>query len=118
MTMLRISTLLPGLLLSALALAQTPIIFQPGPGLNDGTDEGGLNGGKDVYTWDEQFSSNFGTATQCGSSPISTCNQTNRRGYIKFDLSTLPSTATQHGGSITGATHCASMAPRPRRSAP
>ena len=65
-------------------------MFQPGPGLNDGTDEGGLNGGKDAYVWDEQPSSNFGAALSCGTSPISTCNQTNLRGFIKFDVSSLP----------------------------
>lgn len=71
-------------------IAQTPIIFQPGPGLNDGTDEGGANGGKDVYIgdWD-----NITHGIEAGfvTYPISNCNNTTLISLLKFDVSSLPS---------------------------
>jgi hypothetical protein len=78
-------------LLSVGALrAQSPIIFQPGPGLNDGTDEGGLNGGKDTYIGDWDALSHY-DATTVFTSPNSNCNSTTWIGLMKFDLSSLPS---------------------------
>lgn len=70
--------------------AQNVLIFQPDAGKNDGTDEGGLHGGKDSFVYDEQYLTNYGTSVVFASNPISTCNLTNLLGYIKFDVSNLP----------------------------
>jgi hypothetical protein len=72
------------------ATAQTPIVFQPGPGLNDGTDEGGLNGGKDTWIYDGDAATNFGAHEWCYSTPQTTCNSTNVHGLLKFDVAGLP----------------------------
>lgn len=70
--------------------AQTPIVFQPGAGLNDGSDEGGLNGGKDTWIYDGESSTNYGAHELCYSTPLTTCNSTNVHGLLKFDVSDLP----------------------------
>lgn len=69
--------------------AQTPIIFQPGPGLNDGTDEGSENGGKDAYMSDADNIAH-GTEGTFYILPISTCNSTSYVSLFQFDVSTLP----------------------------
>lgn len=74
------------------AMAQNPLVFQPGSGSNDGTDEGGLNGGKDTWVYDGDPSMNYGAHAWCYSMPQTTCNNTNVRGFLKFDVSTLPAT--------------------------
>lgn len=71
-------------------LAQTPIIFKPGPGLNDGTDEGGATGGKDSWVYEGEAATNYGTLGYIQSLPISNCNATQCQAFIQFDLSTLP----------------------------
>lgn len=76
----------------AVSLAQSPIIFMPGPGNNDGTDQGSLTGGKDTWVYDGSSSSNYGDHVMIYSMPVSTCNNTNVTGYVQFDLSTLPAT--------------------------
>lgn len=76
--------------LAQVAFSQTIIRFSPGPGKNDGSDEGGLNAGKDAFVYDEQYTTNYGTSTIVITNPISTCNQTNVQAFLKFDLSTLP----------------------------
>ncbi len=87
--MKRIYTLTCILFLSQPLLAQTPIIFKPGPGLNDGTDEGGADGGKDVYigNWDNIT---HGIEAGFATNPISDCNNTNQISLLKFDVSSLP----------------------------
>lgn len=70
--------------------AQTPIIFIPGPGNNDGTDQGSLSGGKDTYVLEVNPTTNYGDAPVVYSFPITTCNSWNQIGLIQFDLSTLP----------------------------
>lgn len=72
------------------ATAQTPIVLQPGPGLNDGTDEGGANGGKDTWVYDGDPAMNYGGNAVCYSMPLTSCNNTNVRGFLKFDVSGLP----------------------------
>lgn len=69
--------------------AQTPIIFKPGPGLNDGTDEGGANGGKDAYVSNID---NIAHGIEAGfaTNPISNCNTTDQVSFLKFDVSSLP----------------------------
>ncbi len=71
-------------------MAQTPIIFQPGPGLNNGTDEGGANGGKDVFIGDAD-NITHGTESAFVTSPVSNCNNTTWISLLKFDVSSLPS---------------------------
>ncbi|MBX2985484.1 MAG: DNRLRE domain-containing protein [Bacteroidia bacterium] len=66
------------------------LIFQPGPGLNDGTDQGGISGGKDVYTNEYIPSQNFAEDSVLFTLPISNCNNTQMRTFIQFDLTYLP----------------------------
>lgn len=77
-------------LFQGLVMAQAPIIFQPGPGLNDGTDQGGLNGGKDVFANEYEYTTNYGNSAVIIAVPPSNCNNTQIDGYIQFDLSSLP----------------------------
>lgn len=74
-----------------LSQAQTPIIFQPGPGLNDGTDEGGINGGKDCFI----YTGGLDTLTHYSEGymlvyPKSNCNLTTVISLIQFNLDSLP----------------------------
>ncbi len=78
------------LAVGSLVFAQNPIIFMPDAGLNDGSDEGGLNGGKETYVFDGDPNTNNGAVNAFYSLPISTCNNTNYLGMIQFDLTTLP----------------------------
>lgn len=81
------------IMLSALAWAaqDSEIIFRPGPGLNDGTDQGGLNSGKDASGGDcNSHATNFGNTPTFGATPISNCNLCTSRGFIQFDISSLP----------------------------
>jgi len=91
---MKINKLLLGFLLTMTAgicFPQHVMTFCPGPGLNDGSDEGGLNGGKDAYVYDELNTTNFGAQVYIATNPVSTCNLTNLQAYIKFDVSSLPS---------------------------
>lgn len=77
--------------LAAIGQKDTVIIYQPGPGLNDATDDGSINAGKD--TWADQFNQVNNAATPYTIvRPISNCNFTHAVGYIRFDLGTLPDT--------------------------
>lgn len=78
------------LFISATAFAQPPIIFRPGPGNNDGTDEGGLTGGKDAFVYEGNPSGNYGDNAVFQALPVSNCNQTHAEAFLQFDLSTLP----------------------------
>jgi hypothetical protein len=78
------------------------VILQPGPGLNDGTDEGGPNGGKDAYIYELTPESNYGTLNVAYGLGPSNCNATYGKAYVKFDVSTLPSAVTQ---VFLGVTH-------------
>lgn len=78
------------LFISASAFAQTPIIFRPGPGNNDGTDEGGLTGGKDAFVYEGDPGLNYGSNAVVEALPISNCNATHCEAFMQFDLTTLP----------------------------
>jgi hypothetical protein len=70
--------------------AQTPLIFRPAPGSNDGTDEGGVSGGKDAWVYEGDASMNYGITGYIQALPISNCNATHCEAFIQFDLSSLP----------------------------
>lgn len=78
------------LFLAQMLPAQTPIIFRPGPGLNDGSDEGGATGGKDAWVYEGEPSLNYGSLGYIQALPISNCNATHCQAFIQFDLATLP----------------------------
>lgn len=88
--------------------ATTEIIFKPGPGKNDGSDNGSANGGKDSDTsrlnegGTNYTNKNFGVETWMLGSPRSTCNTSDYKAYIQFDLSSLPSDVQQ---VFLGVTH-------------
>lgn len=66
------------------------IIFRPEPGLNDSTDQGGLQGGKDVQFYRSFPTTNFAADPVIYSFPISNCNDADASSFIQFDISTLP----------------------------
>lgn len=73
-----------------MAFSQNVLTFCPGPGLNDGTDEGGKVSGKDAFAYEGDYTTNYGSANYIGTIPISTCNQTNMQAYIRFAVDSLP----------------------------
>lgn len=67
------------------------IIFRPGPGLNDGTDQGGEYSGKDAYAGScNSPADNYGDNKYLYSAPVSNCNGCNAKAFIQFDVSSLP----------------------------
>ena len=89
-------------LLSIVSLARSEIVFRPGPGLNDGTDNGSANGGKDSWAHGSEPGTNFGVDPYILGSPVSNCNPWTFKAYIQFDLSTLPANVQQ---VFLGVTH-------------
>jgi hypothetical protein len=80
--------------LSAYAATHT-VTLQPTAGLNDGTDDGSANDGKDTgnYPWDVNI--NYSTNTNYGADTIlrlynSNCPNIINPGYLQFSLSGLP----------------------------
>ncbi len=71
------------------------IIFRPGPGANDGSDAGGANGGKDTYVYESQPDQNLGQEVSVYSAGVSNCNDTFAKGYLQFDVSSLPAEVSQ-----------------------
>ncbi|MCZ4409085.1 DNRLRE domain-containing protein [Cryomorphaceae bacterium 1068] len=69
---------------------QNVLIIQPGPGLNDGTDNGTPDAGKD--TWVNRFApgDNYGDSYASASSPRSNCNTSDYKSYFRFDVFSLP----------------------------
>lgn len=78
------------ILLATGVFSQNVLLFQPGPGNNDGTDEGGMNSGKDAMTYQLLDSVNYGANMSIATYPLSVCNAYNFRAFLKFDVSTLP----------------------------
>ena len=66
------------------------IIFRPGPGKNDGSDTGSLNGGKDTLASGSDPAKNYGSEPYIVGTPKSNCNPAETKAYIQFDLSSLP----------------------------
>jgi hypothetical protein len=77
-------------LLPFISYAQSGIIFRPGPGLNDGTDDGSINAGKDTWVYGNETGTNYGLDPYILGSPVSDCNPATFMAYIQFNLSTLP----------------------------
>lgn len=65
------------------------MIFRPGQGANNGEDDGSESAGKDAYAW-TCGDAHSGSSTEVVGHPRSTCNQCNTKGYIQFNLDTLP----------------------------
>ena len=86
--------------------SRSGLIFQPGPGLNDGTDDGSINAGKDAVFYDCAGSWS-GTGTTIAGSARSTCNQCSPKAYIQFNISTLPSNVDRVYLGVTHLPHTA-----------
>ncbi len=71
------------------AVPQT-IIFQPCGGLNDGTDDGSVNAGKDAGTWAYSPGSSVYSATSTMEAWISNCNGGTGYTHLEFNLDCLP----------------------------
>lgn len=69
------------------------IVFKPARGLNNGSDQGGLSGGKDAWVYEYNPSSVNDTTYLLYTHPVSNCNETHAWSLIRFDLSSLPSVA-------------------------
>lgn len=82
--------LLSAVLSLGMLSAQNMLIFQPDSGANDGTDIGGLLGGKD--TWVNRYApgDNYGNMYVVLASPRSNCNPSDYKSYYQFDVSGLP----------------------------
>ena len=78
------------------------ILFRPGPGLNDGTDNGSANAGKDTWVYGNETTMNYRSDPYLLGFPVSDCNPANAKAYIQFDLSTLPDDV---GQVFLGVTH-------------
>lgn len=74
---------------SIVTFAQTPIIFQPGPGLNDGSDMGTIDAGMDAFIV-QNTEGSYGDNPGLMSLPPSNCNETESIIYMRFDISILP----------------------------
>lgn len=66
------------------------IVLRPGPGANNGNDDGSQSAGKDAYAW-SCGNAYSGSSTSVIGHPRSTCNQCNTKGYIQFNVNDLPS---------------------------
>ncbi len=66
------------------------LTFRPLPGLNDGTDDGSEAAGKDTISHGSTPGTNYVAYNRVVGLPTSTCNPANVRGFIRFNLDTLP----------------------------
>ena len=82
--------------------ATSETIFRPGPGRNDGSDNGSANSGKDTYIYGNDSTTNCGAQNVIGGSPRSNCNPAQTKAYIQFDVSSLASDVQQ---VFLGVTH-------------
>jgi hypothetical protein len=75
--------------IQGMAIAQTPIIFQPGPGQNDGSDMGTIDAGMDAFIV-QNTEGSYGDHPGLVSLPPSNCNETESIIFLRFDVSSLP----------------------------
>ncbi|MBE7445851.1 MAG: Ig-like domain-containing protein [Planctomycetia bacterium] len=85
--------------------ADTFQIFRPGPGLNDGTDDGSINAGKDTFFYRCEEEKYYGADYDIIGRPRSTCNPCNDKGYIQFNISTLPDNVARVYLGVTHFSH-------------
>jgi hypothetical protein len=81
--------------------------LQPGPGANNGRDDGSQDAGKDTYTYaatPQDRAKNHGNASTLHSQPTSNCNTAMARTFIRFNVDSLP---TDVQASYLGVTHLA-----------
>ncbi len=71
------------------ASATNVITYRPGPGANDGSDQGALDGGKDTWAFQVEPNANKGD-TPAHPTWKSTCNPWTTQSFFQFDISTLP----------------------------
>lgn len=84
-----LATFLAMLILTIPALANTVTVeLQPGPGLNDGTDDGSADKGKDTDAWGYQTADD--AASQYLYTPNSNCNSGIGYAYVQFLLDGMP----------------------------
>lgn len=81
------------------------IIFRPGPGKNDGSDNGSQNAGKDTSAAGGDPAKNYGAESYITGTPKSNCNPAETKAYIQFDLSSLPANVSQVFLGVTHITH-------------
>ncbi len=73
------------------SLRAAEIIFRPAPGLNDGSDTGTAEAGKDAGGGAcDNPAKNYGIDPVIGAEPISDCNSCNSSMWVRFDVSMLP----------------------------
>ena len=89
-------------LIPTMSHAQSEIILRPGPGLNDGSDNGSANAGKDTMVSGSTPSTNYSSDPHLVGTPVSNCNPAMGKAYIQFDLATLPADVEQ---VLLGVTH-------------
>lgn len=77
---------------AAIGKKDSVLIFRPGPGLNDSSDQGGISGGMDTWAYQGNPGTNYATDPYLIAAPISNCNSTHSMDYIRFDVSNLPDT--------------------------
>ncbi|OFW04107.1 MAG: hypothetical protein A3I61_15640 [Acidobacteria bacterium RIFCSPLOWO2_02_FULL_68_18] len=75
----------------------TTLTFRPGPGANNGSDEGSETAGKDTWDWHTDDDP-YRATLNLGSHSLlahwnSTCNGWHARSYLQFDVSSLPTAA-------------------------
>lgn len=100
--------MLTGIVLTAISsqdCAANSIMFQPGPGQNNGSDEGGANGGKDSYTTRHSPGANHGAEVLTYADPRSTCNDSDSISFIQFDVSSLPANVDKVYLGVTHVPH-------------
>lgn len=81
------------------------VVLRPGPGFNDGTDQGAADAGKDTWTYgatSAEANKNRGDWDHLFASPTSTCNTANAFMYLQFDISSLPAIVDS---AVLGFTH-------------
>jgi len=87
--------------------AQNIMIFQPSGGLNDGSDEGSLSGGKETWVNRHAPTENYGSLDYWLTSARSNCNTSDYKGYFKFDVSGLPDNVNSVHFGVTHIEHTA-----------
>ena len=89
-----LSVLIAGL---SLCGARADIVLQPGPGANDGTDDGSASSGKDASTWELTGLTGNGGAEAVLIPFNSPCNVGVLNSYLQFSTAGLPRPGCDQG---------------------